>query len=95
MSYTNVICKVLNSSRKIRNIEEFENYVMDAYMFRITCLNFWPMNDSVHRMWAHCIYKIRKLHGFSTGLISEGPLECMVCMYSLNGNEKKLIGHRA
>ena len=76
LSYSDVITRVLNSSRKVR-IEAFEQYVYEAYLHRITIFHFWPMNDSVHRMWGHCIDKIRELGGYSLGLISETPLERM------------------
>ena len=78
LSYSNVINRVLNSSQKIK-VDEFEEYVMEAYMLRITAFPFWsPINKSVHRMWAHCIAKIKKLGGFSLGLISESAMERMV-----------------
>ena len=53
-------------------------------MHRITIFKFWGMNESVHRMWAHCINKIQKLGGYSCGLISETPLESMVCIFVFN-----------
>ena len=81
LSYSNVICRVLNSSRKVR-IEKFEQYVFEAYLHRISIFSFWKMNDSVHRMWGHCIIRIRELGGYSLGLISETPLERMVIMFS-------------
>ena len=73
-----MVTRVLNSSRRVRT-EEFGIYVREAYQFRKTIFDFWPTNDSVHRMWAHCISRIEKLHGFSLGLQSEGPLESQVC----------------
>ena len=57
---------------------------MEAYMYRITMFDFyWPLNDSIHRMWGHCIERIKKMYGFSLGLQSEGPLERQVCMHKL------------
>ena len=83
MSYSNVITRIVNSSRRVR-IEEFKDYVKEAYVYRTTIFDFyWPMNDSVHRMWAHCIERMEQLHGFSLGLVSEGPLERQVCIYEL------------
>ena len=83
LSYSNVITRILNSSRRVRT-EEFKDYVKEAYVYHTTVFDFyWPTNDSVHRMWAHCIQRIEKLYGFSLGLQSEGPLERQVCLYEL------------
>ena len=72
-----MISRVLNSSRKVK-IDEFRQYVFEAYYHRITIFKFWEMNDSVHRIWGHCIHQIQELGGYSCGLISETPLESMV-----------------
>ena len=80
MSYSNVIMRVVNSSQKV-HITEFDSYVREAYEFRVKLFDFWPINDSVHRIWGHCIWTIRELGGFSGGLISETPLESCVCIH--------------
>ena len=77
LSYSDVINRVLNSSRKIK-IDELEKYVREAYVLRTKTFKWWPINESIHRFWGHCIYKIRKLDGFSLGLISECAMERMV-----------------
>ena len=51
---------------------------MEAYLCRISTFPFWPLNDSIHRMWGHCADKIRELGGYSLGLISECAMERMV-----------------
>ena len=74
LSYSNVICRVVNSSRRVQT-EEFGVYVLEAYLYRITIFDFWPLNDSVHRIWSHVIERIKELYGFSLGLVSECALE--------------------
>ena len=76
-----MISRVINSSRKVR-LQEFEAYVVEAYILRTETFSFWPMNDTIHRMWGHCIYKMQKLGGRSFGLISENSIERMVCICS-------------
>ena len=76
LSFSDVISRVINSSRKVK-IEEFREYVIEAYVHRISIFKFWEINPSVHRMWSHCVNKMQELGGYSLGLISETPLESM------------------
>ena len=77
LSYSDVISRVLNSCRKIK-IDEFAKYVTEAYVLRCKTFKWWPINESIHRMWGHCIYKIQKLNGYALGPISECAMERMV-----------------
>ena len=55
LSQHNVILKVINSSRKIteKNIDRFEKKCKKSYVYQRKRFPFWPMNDSIHRLWAH------------------------------------------
>ena len=82
LSNYSVISKVTNSSRKLpgQKIAKFETYCKTAYVFRLKSFPYWPMNDSIHRIWGHSAQQMKKLGGHSLGLKSENALERMVNM---------------
>ena len=63
LSNYSVISKVTNSSRKLpgQKITKFENYCKTAYIFRLKSFPYWPMNDSIHRIWGHSAQQMIKL----------------------------------
>ena len=84
MSNYSVISKVTNSSRKMsaKRIKKFDEYCKNAYVFRKRNIEYWPMNKSIHRLWAHSAQKMQQL-GYSLGIISENSLERMVSVINL------------
>ena len=74
LQYANVICRIVNSTRKI-DVDKFEKYCKAAYEHAITHFDYCNIAPSIHRIWAHCGEKMRKMGNVGLGQLSETPLE--------------------
>ena len=71
----NVVCRVTNSTRKIK-IEEFSEFVKKTYHHFLTAFPFAKIKQSIHWTFAHVAELISLNDNFGLGEISENSLEC-------------------
>ena len=64
---SNVIARVMNSKSRPVNMEKFEKFVKDAYLFRVQAFTWASVPDAVHNAYSHTLKKMRKIGGFGLG----------------------------
>ena len=83
LTHTNVILQVMSSNSKV-HVEEFNEFYIQAYVFRLDLFPWMEINDSMHGLY-HAGRMIEKNGGYGLFQRSEGPLE------SIKSLEKLLI----
>ena len=64
---SNVIIRVMNTKSRPVNMENFEKFVMDAYLFRVEAFPWATVPDAVHNSYAHTVKKMNRIGGFGLG----------------------------
>ena len=64
---SNVICRVMNTKSRPVNMEKFEKFVRDAYLFRARAFLWATVPDAVHNAYGHTITKMKKIGGYGLG----------------------------
>ena len=75
LRYTNITYQVMNTSEKIKSLNEFSVFCKEYYLFRLSVFKWASKTHSSHRGMGHIITAIKRNDGYGLGQISETCLE--------------------